>query len=87
MKKLTNKGQDNISVITHKLNDTLMRSLERLDDDKNMNKRGYAEVERANAISKTSQAVINVIKTNMRIMEIADKQNKTTDEIRQELDK
>ena len=81
------KEQDNISVITHKLNDTLMRSLDRLDDDKNMNKRGYAEVERANAISKTSQAVINVIKTNMRIMELANKQNKTTDEIRQELDK
>lgn len=81
------KEQDNISVITHELNETLMRSLKRLDNDKLMDKRGYAEVERSNAISKTSQAVINVIKTNMRIMELADKQNKTTDEIRQELDR
>lgn len=79
--------QDNISTITHELNETLMRSLKRLDNDKLMDKRGYAEVERSNAISKTSQAVINVIKTNMRIMELADKQNKTTDEIRQELDR
>lgn len=87
MKKLINKEQDNISIITHKLNETLMRSLDRLDNNKLMDKRGYTEVERSNAISKTSQAVINVIKTNMRIMELADKQNKTTDEIRQELDK
>lgn len=79
--------QDNISIITHELNETLMRSLKRLDDNELMDKRGYAEVERSNAISKTSQAVINVIKTNMRIMDMADKQNKTTDEIRQELDR
>lgn len=79
--------QDNISIITHELNETLMRSLKRLDDNELMDKRGYAEVERSNAISKTSQAVINVIKTNMRIMDIANKQNKTTDEIRQELDR
>ena len=79
--------QDNISIITHELNETLMRSLKRLDNDKLMDKRGYAEVERSNAISKTSQAVINVIKTNMRIMDMANKQNKTTEEIRQELDR
>lgn len=87
MKKLINKEQDNISIITHKLNETLMRSLDRLDNDKLMDKRGYAEVERSNAISKTSQAVINVIKTNMRIIDMANKQNKSTDEIKRELDR
>lgn len=85
---IKNKKEVNtISKITHELNDVLMRSIERLDDEELMNKKGYAEVERSNAISKASQTVVNIIKTNMRIMEMASKQNKSIDDIKKELDK
>ena len=85
---IKNKKEENtISKITHELNDVLMRSIERLDDEELMNKKGYAEVERSNAISKASQTVVNIIKTNMRIMEMASKQNKSIDDIKKELDK
>lgn len=84
---MTKKYDNAISEITHKLNDTLMRSLERLDDDNLMKNNAYGEIERGNAISKTSQTVINVIKTNIKIMDIAEKQNKTIDDIKNELDR
>lgn len=81
------KDENNISKITHELNDVLMRSIKRLDDEELMNKKGYAEVERSNAISKASQTVVNIIKTNIRIMDMANKQNKSVDDIKKELDK
>lgn len=87
MMNKSSKNNNSINEITKKLNETLMRSLERLDDNTNMSKNGFAEIERSNAISKTSQAVVNVIKTNIRIMEIANKQNKNINEIKNELDK
>lgn len=81
------KYDTSVSEITHKLTDTLMASLERLDNDNIMKKNGYSEIERGNAISKTSQTVVNVLKTNIKIMELADKHNKTMNEIKDELDK
>lgn len=84
---MNKKHDTTISDMTHKINDALMRSLARLDSDEVMKKNGYSEIERGNAISKTSQTLVNVLKTNIRIMELADKHNKTINEIKDELDR
>ena len=66
------------------INDTLMRALKRLDDDNLMKTKGVEEIARSNAISKTAQAVVNVVKTNLTIMQVANQTKKQVDTIRQE---
>ena len=66
------------------INDTLMRALKRLDDDNLMKTKGAEEIARSNAISKTAQAVVNVVKTNLTIMQVANQTKKQVDTIKQE---
>lgn len=66
------------------INDTLMRALRRLDDDELMKKNGEQEIARSNAISKTAQAVVNVVKTNLTIMQMSEHMKKKSEDIKKE---
>ena len=66
------------------INDTLMRALRRLDNDELMKKNGEQEIARSNAISKTAQAVINVVKTNLTIMQMSEQMKKQSEDIKKE---
>lgn len=66
------------------INDTLMRALRRLDDDDLMKKNGEQEIARSNAISKTAQAVVNVVKTNLTIMQMSEHMKKKSEDIKKE---
>ena len=66
------------------INDTLMRALKRLDDDELMKKNSEQEIARSNAISKTAQAVINVVKTNLTIMQMSEHMKKKSEDIKKE---
>lgn len=66
------------------INDTLMRALKRLDDDELMKKNGEQEIARSNAISKTAQAVVNVVKTNLTIMQMSEHMKKKSEDIKKE---
>ena len=66
------------------INDTLMRALKRLDNDELMKKNGEQEIARSNAISKTAQAVVNVVKTNLTIMQMSEHMKKKSEDIKKE---
>ena len=66
------------------INDTLMRALKRLDDDELMKKCGEQEIARSNAISKTAQAVVNIVKTNLTIMQMSEYMKKKSEDIKKE---
>ena len=76
-----------IDIITEKLNDALMNSLDRLDNEEIIETNATTEIARGNAISKTSQVMLNIINTNIRIKEIANKEHKTITDVKNELDK
>ena len=66
------------------INDTLKRALKRLDDDELMKRKGSEEIARSNAISKTAQAVVNVVKTNLTIMQMSEQMKKQSEDIKKE---
>ena len=66
------------------INDILMRALSRLDNDELMEKNGEQEIARSNAISKTAQAVVNVVKTNLTIMQMSEYMKKKSKDIKKE---
>ena len=68
------------------INDVLMRALRRLDDNELMKTKGNEEIARSNAISKTAQAVVNVVKTNLTIMQVAKQTKQTIDKVKTNCD-
>ena len=66
------------------INDTLMRALKRLDDDNLMGTNGAEEISRSNAISKAAQAVVNVVKTNLTIMQMSEQMKTKSEDIKKE---
>lgn len=59
------------------MQDILFQTLNRLNDDENIKENPDVEIKRCNAIAKVSSTVINSVKTNMAIMQLADKYDTT----------
>lgn len=49
-----------------------------------MKKCGEQEIARSNAISKTAQAVVNIVKTNLTIMQMSEYMKKKSEDIKKE---
>lgn len=67
------------------INEILLRALDRLDNSELMDEIGELEIARSNSISKTAQTYLNVIKTKMQIMELAEKSGKKIEKLEKEL--
>lgn len=67
------------------MQDILFQTLDRLNDDENIKENPDVEIKRCNAIAKVSSTVINSVKTNMAIMQLADKYDTTTESLNETL--
>ena len=67
------------------INDILLRALDRLDNSELMDEIGELEIARSNSISKTAQTYLNVVKTKMQIMELAERTGKKMEKLEKEL--
>ena len=67
------------------INGILLRALDRLDNSELMDEIGELEIARSNSISKTAQTYLNVIKTKMQIMELAERTGKKVEKLEKEL--
>ena len=67
------------------MQDILFQTLERLNDDENIRENPDVEIKRCNAIAKVSSTVINSVKTNITIMQLADKHETTTESLNEVL--
>ena len=56
-----------------KLQEILMKEMERLDDNNKMENDAYEEIERSKAISGTASAYLKSVSTNIKVMETAEK--------------
>lgn len=63
------------------MQDILFKTLERLSDDKKLKENADQEIKRCNAVAKVSQTIINGVKTNINVMQMAEKREMTVDEI------
>lgn len=61
------------------IQDILFQTLERLNDDENIRENPDVEIKRCNAIAKVSSTVVNSVKANIAIMQLADKHETTTE--------
>lgn len=80
MPKVKNESKIVEGGATNKLvdmQDILFQTLDRLNDDENIKENPDVEIKRCNAIAKVSSTVINSVKTNMAIMQLADKYDTT----------
>lgn len=68
-----------------KLQEILMKEIERLDDDKTMEIKGANEVARSNAITNSVNTYLKAVNVNIRVKEIADKTQVTKDGLNKEL--
>lgn len=80
--KKNNEGERNKLV---DMQDILFQTLERLNDDENIRENPDVEIKRCNAIAKVSSTVINSVKTNIAIMQLADKRETTTESLNEVL--
>lgn len=80
--KKNNEGERNRLV---DMQDILFQTLERLNDDENIRENPDVEIKRCNAIAKVSSTVINSVKTNIAIMQLADKRETTTESLNEVL--
>lgn len=67
------------------INEILLRALDRLDNTELMEEIGELEIARSNSISKTAQTYLNVVKTKMQIMELAERTGKKMEKLEKEL--
>lgn len=64
-----------------KMQDILFDTLERLNDDEAIKENADVEIKRCNAIAKVSSAVINSVKTNIAVIQLADKHETTVNSL------
>lgn len=68
-----------------KMQEMLMRQMERLDDNKLMERNGRDEVARGNALSQSASTFIKSVNVGMRVIEMSNKyemeKNKLTKEL------
>lgn len=77
MSKLGNKIID--------IQEVVYRQLMRLDDNKIMEEKGAEEIARSNVISNNAQTFIKSVNTQMKIMEMAERQGRQTKKLTEEL--
>ena len=63
------------------MQDILFQTLDRLNDDENIKENPDVEIKRCNAIAKVSSTVINSVKTNIAIIQLADKHEQSVDSL------
>jgi len=68
------------------INEILLKELERLNNDKLIEEKGELEIARGNAISKTAQAYLNSVNTNIKILNIADRTKRRYEKIKKALE-
>ena len=82
--KLNTYKNDKLTMLT-KINDILYDELKRLDalseDDEYFDK----EITRSNAMSKNAQTMMNVVKTNIQVIESSLKTNKKVSDLNKQL--
>lgn len=80
-----NTYKDDKSTMLTKINDILYDELKRLDalseDDEHFDK----EITRSNAMSKNAQTMMNVVKTNIQVIESSLKTNKKVSDLNKQL--
>ena len=57
------------------IQEIVFKQLKRLDDDKLMEESGAEEIARSNVISNNAQTFIKSVNTQIKIMEMAERQN------------
>ena len=67
------------------IQEMLMREMNRLDDNEYMASQGKDEVLRSNALTNNATAYIKAINVQLRIKEIAERNNVTTEKLGKEL--
>jgi hypothetical protein len=67
------------------IQEIVYRQLKRLDDDKIMEEKGAEEIARSNVISNNAQTFIKSVNTNLKIMEMAERQGHQTKKLTEEL--
>lgn len=67
------------------IQEMLMREMKRLDDKEIMSANANNEIARSNALSNSALTYIKTVNLNIRIMEIADKNETTASIVRKEL--
>lgn len=68
-----------------KIQEMLMREMDRLDNDDLMGKCGKEEVARSNALSQSACTFLKSVNVSLRIMEQSEKNNKTINELNNNL--
>lgn len=68
-----------------KIQEMLMRQMERLDDNKIMKSNGRDEVFRGNALSQSATTFIKSVNVGMRVIEMAEKYETQKDNLTKEL--
>ncbi len=68
-----------------KMQEMLMRQMERLDDNEQMKYNGRDEVARGNALSQSANTFIKSINVGMRVIEMAEKYETQKDKLTKEL--
>lgn len=68
-----------------KMQEMLMRQMERLDDSEQMKYNGKDEVARGNALSQNANTFLKSVNVGMRVVEMADKYEMQKDKLTKEL--
>lgn len=68
-----------------KMQEILMRQIERLDDNNIMKENAQLEISRGNSIALTSATFLKTVNVGLRIIESAEKYNMTKDNLSKEL--
>lgn len=67
------------------IQEMLMREMKRLDDNEYMASQGKDEVLRSNALTNNATAYIKAVNVQLRIKEVAERNNVTTKKLGEEL--